>query len=374
MKNYWHFLSKRQRLAAGKLSVFLWSCLMLLSLNPSSAHADPWQSHKSIYQAINQYALDHLGGSATSTQLDERSRYALCKSSLVVSLPFNNHKTIKVDCAQSVSSAQPKWSLYISIKVQSSIMAWRLLTPIAKHDVISASQVQLQNHKASNHNFLGVDNSPVGKQVKRGMDAGHWLNADDFTAIQTVWRAASDLRQGVAITEQHLQASPIQVSVTRPNLLTDKNQILGQLAKRYIKAGKILDTGDIEGQQRVLLASQPLAAGRALIVSDMQLQWLPNHKLRSGGFSQTNQLVGWVTKRHIPAGAALTKDMLRTAYMVIKSNQVSLQINRSNYQITSTAQALANGNLGDKIDVKVLQSGQIKQAVVIGKGQVELLK
>jgi flagella basal body P-ring formation protein FlgA len=53
---------------------------------------------------------------------------------------------------------------------------------------------------------------------------------------------------------------------------------------------------------------------------------------------------------------------------------VSLQINRSNYQITSTARALSNGNLGDEIDVKVLQSGVIKKAVVIGKGQVELLR
>ena len=176
------------------------------------------------------------------------------------------------------------------------------------------------------------------------------------------------------ITEQHLQASPIELKATTANLLTDKGQIIGQLAKRYIKAGKLLNTGDIEGQQQVLVASQPLAAGRVLIAADMQLQWLANHKLRQPGFNQTSQLLGWVTKRHIAAGAAITKDMLREAYLAVKNQQVSLQINRSNYQITSAAQALANGNLGDKIDVKVLQSGLIKQAIVTGKGQVELLR
>ena len=368
------FLRRRQRLAAVRFRFCLWPCLILLSLHPSPVLADQWQSHKSIYQAINQYALANLGGSATSTLLDERSRYPLCKSTLVISLPFNNHKTIKVGCPSSVSSKQPKWSLYLSIKVNSSVMAWRLITPILEHGIIKSSQVQLQKHATSSVNFLGEDNSPVGKRVKRGIAAGQWLNKGDFTELQTVWKAVSDLPQGVVITEQHLQASPIELKATTANLLTDKGQIIGQLAKRYIKAGKLLNTGDIEGQQQVLVASQPLAAGRVLIAADMQLQWLANHKLRQPGFNQTSQLLGWVTKRHIAAGAAITKDMLREAYLAVKNQQVSLQINRSNYQITSAAQALANGNLGDKIDVKVLQSGLIKQAIVTGKGQVELLR
>ncbi len=373
-EKYWHLLNKRQSLAAVTIRRCLWPCLILLGLSQNPAFADQWQSHESIYQAINQYALDHLGGSATSTQLDERSRYPLCKSGLVISLPFNNHKTIKVACPKSVSSKQPKWSLYLSMKVNTSVMAWRLITPIPQHGIIRSSQVQLQKHAPNSLNFLDVDSSPVGKRVKHGIAAGHWLSKDDFTELQTAWKAASDLAQGVVITAQHLQASRIQMKTTTANLLTDKTQIIGQLAKRYIKAGKLLNTGDIEGQQQVLVASQPLTAGRVLIAADMQLQWLANHKLRHAGFSQINQLVGWVTKRHISAGAAITKDMLRAAYLVAKGNQVSLQINRSNYKITSTARALANGNLGDKIDVKVLQSGLIKQAVVTGKGQVELLR
>ena len=371
---YGRFLNKRQSLAAGTIRLLMCACVILLSLNLRPVLADQWQSHGSIFQAINQYSVDNLGGSATSTPLDERSRYPLCKSGLVLTLPFNNHKTIKVECPKSVSSKQPTWSLYLSIKVNTSVLAWRLITPIPEHGIISSSHVQLQKHAPNSLKFLGVDSSPVGKRVKHGIAAGHWLNKDDFTELQTVWKAASDLAQGVVITEQHLQASPIELKATTANLLTDKGQIIGQLAKRYIKAGKLLNTGDIEGQQQVLVATQALAAGRVLIAADMQLQWLANHKLRHPGFNQTSQLLGWVTKRHIAAGAAITKDMLREAYLAVKNQQVSLQINRSNYQITSAAQALANGNLGDKIDVKVLQSGLIKQAIVTGKGQVELLR
>jgi flagella basal body P-ring formation protein FlgA len=167
-------------------------------------------------------------------------------------------------------------------------------------------------------------------------------------------------------------ASKESTRTAGPNVVTDEKQLLGQLAKRYIKAGKLLDKNDVEGQQQVVISSQALSMGRELIAQDLIMAWVPDHKLRQAGFNQKDAIVGWVTKRHIASGTPLTKDMLRQAYLVVKGSQVSLQINLDNYQITSQAQALSNGNLGDKIDVKVLPSGLVKHGLVIAKGQVEL--
>ncbi|MFQ3304122.1 MAG: flagella basal body P-ring formation protein FlgA, partial [Oceanospirillaceae bacterium] len=149
-------------------------------------------------------------------------------------------------------------------------------------------------------------------------------------------------------------------------------QLLGQLAKRYIKAGKLLDQNDVEGQQHVVISSQALTMGRELIAQDLTMAWVPDHKLRQAGFNHKEALVGWVTKRHIASGTPLTQDMLRQAYLVTKGSEVSLQINLDNYQITSQAEALSNGNLGDKIEVKVIPSGLVKRGIVIAKGHVEL--
>ena len=155
-----------------------------------------------------------------------------------------------------------------------------------------------------------------------------------------------------------------------PNAISNKTQLLGQLAKRYIKAGKLLDKNDIEGQQLVVISNQALALGRQLIIENLKMAWVPDQNLRQPGFNQKNMLVGWVTKHHIASNTPLTPDMLRQAYLVIKGSQVSLQINLENYQITNLGQALSDGNLGDKIKVKVLPSGIIKQGLVIARGQV----
>ena len=134
----------------------------------------------------------------------------------------------------------------------------------------------------------------------------------------------------------------------------------------------MLDKNDVEGQQRVVISSQALAMGRELIAQDLAMAWVPDHKLRKIEFMRKEALVGWVTKRYIASNTPLTKDMLRQAYLVTKGSQVRLQINLDNYQVSSQAQALSNGNLGDTVEVKVMPSGLVKRGLVVAKGQLEL--
>jgi flagella basal body P-ring formation protein FlgA len=378
MMNLMPIHSSRQGLAAQLiqpkrllLAIFLW-------LITATTHATQWQPHKDIYQAINQFSQQQLGGHATSTKLDERSRYPLCKTPLKVTLPFNNDKTVEVTCPTPLSNNHPSWSLYLSINVQTNTQAWRLTSAIAEQGIINANQVALVTYTGTgtgtSTNYIGSEANPVGQQVKRHLNAGHWLSAIDFSELQVLWRAAQDIPQGQVIAQEHLTSSKESIRTSSPDVITNKTQLLGQLARRYIKAGKLLDKNDIEGQQHVVVSSQALAMGRELISQDLTMAWMPSHKLRQAGFKHQEALVGWVTKRHIASGTPLTQDMLRQAYLVVKGGQVSLEINVGSYQITNQAQALSNGSLGDKIDVKVIPSGLVKSGIVIAKGQVELAR
>ena len=358
------FAPQRQAVAA------LMACFMYLGAN--AANANQWQAHSSIYAALNSYAIEHLGGNATSTNLDERTHYPLCKKSLQVSLPFSNNKTAKISCTQSVSSKQPQWSIYLSIKVHSKIEAWRVIKPIAAMEQLTREHLRLETHQSTNLGLLGANSNPTGKQVKRQLNAGHWLSSADLNEVQNAWAANVDLKMGSVIAAHHIKTIKVNESLARPNLITDRSALIGKLARRYIRAGKTLDTGDVEDQQKVLVSSRPLSAGRTLIASDLELALLPNHLVRKAGFNAASTVIGRVTLRHIAAGAHITADMLRKAYLVVKGHRVTLQINKANYQITSAATALSNGNLGDKISVRVMQSGVEKPAIVTAKGIVEL--
>ena len=296
----------------------------------------------------------------------------MCKTPLQVTLPFNNDKTVEVTCPTPLSNNHPSWSLYLSINVQTNTQAWRLVSPIAQQGTINANQVVLVTYTGTSSSYIGSETNPTGKQVRRRLDVGHWLSPIDFMDLHLLWRAAEDISQGQVIASKHLLASKESTRTTSPNAVTNKNQLLGQLAKRYIKAGKLLDQNDVEGQQHVVISSQALTMGRELITQDLTMAWVPDHKLRQAGFNHKEALVGWVTKRYIASGTPLTQDMLRQAYLVTKGSEVSLQINLDNYQITSQAEALSNGNLGDKIEVKVIPSGLVKRGIVIAKGHVEL--
>jgi len=365
-------MSKRQGLATSFRSSIYWAMAACLWLMSSVIEATQWHAHKDIYQAINDFSKQTLGGHALTTKLDERSRYPLCAYPLQVTLPFNNQKTVKVVCEQTQTDNKPSWSLYLSIKVKTNTQAWRLISNIAEQGTINASHVALAPYTGSSSRFIGSDTNPIGKQVKRPLDAGHWLSARDFSDLQNLWRAAKDITQGQIIRPIHLVASLETSRNSSPNALSNKNELLGQLAKRYIKAGKLLEKNDIEGQQYVAITNQALPMGRTLITEDILMTWVPDHALKEAGFNDKSTLVGWVTKRHIASSTPITKNMIRKAYLVIKGSQVSLQINLENYQITNQALALSNGNLGDEMDVKLTPSGMIKQGVVTAKGQLEL--
>ena len=370
-------IHKWQGLAA-KLIPGKWLALAVyFGLATTASHAAQWQAHEDIYQAVNAFSQQQLGGHASTTKLDERSRYALCKTPLQVTLPFNNQKTVKVVCDETLNTNKPSWSLYLSIKVKINTQAWRVVTAITEQGTINANQVALMaytgNSTDTSTNLINGDTNPIGKQVKRQLNPGHWLSTKDFSQLQVLWRAAEDIPQGNVIAAKHLTASKESIYTSSPNGVTNKNQLLAQLAKRYIKAGKLLDKNDVEGQQRVVISSQALAMGRELITQDLAMAWVPDHKLRKIEFMRKEALVGWVTKHYIASNTPLTKDMLRQAYLVTKGSQVRLQINLDTYQISSQAQALSNGNLGDTVDVKVMPSGLIKRGLVVAKGQLDLI-
>ena len=94
---------------------------------------------------------------------------------------------------------------------------------------------------------MPIKANPVGQQVKRRLSAGHWLSAIDFSELQVLWRAAQDIPQGQVVAQEHLTPSKESIRTSSPNAITNKTQLLGQLARRYIKAGKLLDKNDIEG-------------------------------------------------------------------------------------------------------------------------------
>ena len=279
----------RQGIAAGQLQ-FKWllliACLWLIS--PSS-QAAPWHAHEAIYQAVSQFSQQQLGGNASTKPLDERSRYALCTMPLQVTLPFNNQKTVKVVCEKAHDKTS--WSLYLSINVQTNIKAWRLVSPIAGQGTIAAKHIALVTYTGNQSNFMGSETNPIGQQVKRRLNKGDWLSPKDMNDLQTLWRAAEDIPQGQVIALKHLTSSKEPVQTSGPSAVSSNAQLIGKIAKRYIKAGKLLDKNDFEGQKLVVISNQALSRGRELIVQDLALAWVPEHSLKQTAFSQKEALV-----------------------------------------------------------------------------------
>jgi len=82
------------------------------------------------------------------------------------------------------------------------------------------------------------------------------------------------------------------------------------------------------------------------------------------------QIAGWESRRVIPAGSALTKDLLRPAPLVHRGQELRAELIAGNLVVEVKAIARDDGVLGDVIPVKALPQGKKLKARVSGAGYV----
>ncbi len=82
-------------------------------------------------------------------------------------------------------------------------------------------------------------------------------------------------------------------------------------------------------------------------------------------------LLGMKIRRRINAGQPVARHLLQNAYLVSNGSQVTIRISQDGFQASTRGNALADGQLGERIKVQNLSSGKVIEGVVIGENLVE---
>lgn len=331
-------------------------------------------SHDAIRSAALNFAVLQLGHQDIELgSIDERLQFAKCQQPLLLSFPFNSHRTVKIRCPETGITNTPTWSLFVAITAKPERQAWMLLENISAGRSIAPHQVKLALYKGSASSLLLEGDSPVGQQLKRSLPAQHWLRTKDLADTLDLWRVVRDIASGELLHKDDLTLVRLPKAQQPANAISAFKQIDGQLAKRFIKAGKVLTSADIETRVQTVVATRSLPIGRTLIAEDLQLQWLPEHKSQTAIYTDQKSLVGMVTATYIAKGKAITANAVQPAFLVTKGEQVVLFVNAGKLHISNYAKALESGLLGDIIQVEIPSTGAVKSGRIDSLGQVELI-
>lgn len=122
----------------------------------------------------------------------------------------------------------------------------------------------------------------------------------------------------------------------------------------------------------VVFSSRALSRGELLTQGDMEIRRVPLNKLPNGFLSDNSQLADFELTRPVKAGTALTLNTVRRREIVQQGQEVIIVAQTSGFQVRMSGEALKNGQLGDKIPVRNLNSGRTIEATVLSNSTVSV--
>jgi flagella basal body P-ring formation protein FlgA len=140
----------------------------------------------------------------------------------------------------------------------------------------------------------------------------------------------------------------------------------GRLARR------VTGVGQVEARAPVMVARHNLAARTRLREADFSIEIRKLDQDISLYITEAAQLRGVSTLRALSDGEPITTDAITRDIVVKVGDTVRINGESSALKITVNGEARAAGHVGDRIQVKNLQSGQLLQAVVVDEGVVSV--
>lgn len=120
----------------------------------------------------------------------------------------------------------------------------------------------------------------------------------------------------------------------------------------------------------VVVARRALPRGHVLQRTDLALEKRNLARLTQGFYREAAALEAWVTRRPLPAGAALTPGAVTQPRLVRNGERVALVASASGVQVVARGTALADGAAGETVRVRNASSGRVVEGRVIARGKV----
>ncbi|BCA95935.1 flagella basal body P-ring formation protein FlgA [Legionella antarctica] len=123
----------------------------------------------------------------------------------------------------------------------------------------------------------------------------------------------------------------------------------------------------------VLVSKNMLVKGTQVKENDIYQTEMDTQKLKSGYFTNKNELIGLVCKHDVAADSPFTPYNIELAKLIHKGEEVTIVANNENLTVSMPGIALNEGALGDTVKVKNRSSKRIIEAQVTGEKRVTVV-
>lgn len=135
---------------------------------------------------------------------------------------------------------------------------------------------------------------------------------------------------------------------------------------------RINATAQVEAFASVFVAAREIAANTRLRTEHVKQEIKRLERPLSNYITDPERLRGMAARRDFRRGDAITTEAISSEIVVHPGDQVRIIGQSGALQIIVTGEARAGGRIGDRIQVKNLQSGALLQAIIVDEGLVRI--
>jgi flagella basal body P-ring formation protein FlgA len=270
-----------------------------------------------------------------------------------------SNATVRAACDSTEWTAQ----LRVNITAQARTLVFTRELP--KGSIVAASDLRFA--ETSDSLPATLLDEWVGRTLSARIEAGQAVADATIDTSVEVFATVSPLRRGEAIPLSATEPRSLPYRETSSQQRLSRKQLNAAVARRDIAEGTVLSLNDLQFANDALVASTVIEQGSMFDASNFETQSL-FRRLPSDAVLDPDQLRRATTKRRLTPGDVIRYSDIQMVPQINVGETVKLTVKRGSITLTVDMQALEDGYIGDRVELRNDESGETVMATVTGVG------
>ena len=289
-----------------------------------------------------------------------------CDENFDVSFAFGTKTNIQVNCDNK------DWRAVLRIqirRVHETLVFDRALT---QGDIVSQEDFKLSMESSliPGSNLITATEAE-GRILKIDVEKGQAVKPSQFSETSTIFVTNRDIREGEKLERAMIEEQKVPVSETLFEQRFDLSLALTATIIRDLDSGSILTKRDFAISSQAMVITELVERGNMIDASNSELKQVIV-QIPGDAIIDRTQVYRASAKRRLNPGEILRFSDVAMMPHVIANTTTTLELNKTNFNLTMEVLAVEDGFIGDRIRVRNQESGEIIYATVKDVGLVEL--
>ena len=289
-----------------------------------------------------------------------------CDENFDVSFAFGTKTNIRVNCNNK------DWQAVLRIQIKREHETLVFDRALSQGDLVAQEDFRfsMESHSIPGSNLITATEAE-GRLLRIDVKEGQAVKPSQFDETSTIFVTNRDIKEGEKLERNMIDERKVPASETLFEQRFDLSRALTATITNDLESGRILTKRDFAISSHAMIITELVERGNMIDASNSELKQIIS-KIPSDAIIDRNQVHRASAKRRLNPGEILRFSDIAMMPHVIADTTTTLELKKTNFNLTMEVLAVEDGFIGDRIRVRNQESGEIIYATVKGVGLVEL--